>query len=96
MQVRPTHIYITGSGNLYVEGISWSDWGYATATGYGVLEQDNCLPDCAHGSYTGVAATITLSLPERYGSGPPAYAKMVVSAPTSSFGTQTYTQGMVP
>jgi serine/threonine protein kinase len=96
MQVRPPDIYISGDGSLYIKGIAWYGWGYATATGYGILEQNDCKPDCAEGTYYGVAAQITLSVLLRYGSGPPAYAKMVISAPTSSFGTQTFTQGMVP
>jgi hypothetical protein len=96
MQVRPAEIYISGDGSLFVKGIAWYGWGDATVTGYGTLWQNDCTPDCVQGTFSTVPATITLSVLSRYGSGPPAYAKMRISAATSSFGTQTFTRGMVP
>lgn len=51
METEPTQIVTTGDGSGYVKDLVWSGWGQATARGTGLLEIDNCNPNCAQGTY---------------------------------------------
>ncbi len=95
MRTEPVQIIVSGDGTAFVSGLTWAGWGSATATGTGTLKLDNCNPNCAQGSLTGYPATVTLSDPTAYGSSHQGYAAMSVSAPSSSFGTRTYS-GLIP
>jgi hypothetical protein len=86
MKTEPVQIVTSADGSGYVNGISWTSWGQATATGTGTLNVNNCTPSCAAGTYTGYPATVTLSGLVAYRSGTDAYSRMVVSAPTSPYG----------
>jgi len=88
-------VQLSGDGSGFVRGLTWSGWGNATAQGTGMLEIDNCNPNCAQGSFTGYPATITLSNLTPYGNGTQAYANMVVSAPTAPNPTYSY-KNLVP
>lgn len=95
MRAAPAQIIVSGDGSAFVSGITWSGWGSATVTGTGTLKLDNCNPNCAQGSLTGYPATVTLSAPTAYGGGRRGYADMKVRAPSSPFGTKTYS-GLLP
>ena len=89
MRTEPTSIEISADGSGYVSGITWSDWGAASANGTGTLNVDNCVPNCAQGTFTGYPATISVWQPTPYGNGLQAYAMMVVASAADHFG-QTY------
>jgi serine/threonine protein kinase len=96
MKTEPAQIVTTGDGSGYLKNLTWSGWGQPTAQGTGVLEVDNCTPNCAQGTYTGYPATVTLTGLTPYGNGNDAYANMTVSAPTSPYQPQPFTRGLVP
>jgi serine/threonine protein kinase len=93
---KPARIITSADGSGYVENLAWRGWGSAEAQGSGVLEVDNCNPNCAQGTYTGYPATVTLSRPTAYGNGKLAYAHMTVSAPTAPYPEESFTTGLVP
>lgn len=41
--------------------MSWSAWGTRSATGHGILRQNNCTPNCVSGKFINYRATVTLS-----------------------------------
>ena len=96
MKTEPVQIVTSADGSGYVNGITWTSWGQATATGAGTLQVDNCTPSCVTGTYTAYPATITLSGLVGYRSGTDAYSRMIVSAPTSPYGGETFASGLVP
>ena len=95
MKARPARITNTADGSGYVKDISWSGWGTATARGRGILEVDNCTPNCAQGMYRAYPATVILTGLSPYVSGTEAYSTMVISAPTADQGHYSY-DGLVP
>ena len=42
-------------------GMSWSNWGATTATGHGILRQNDCKPNCVSGKFIDYRATVTLA-----------------------------------
>jgi hypothetical protein len=86
----------SGDGAQYLQDLTWSGWGKAKAHGRGVLEIDNCVPNCASGTYTSYPATVTLSNLISYGNGKKAYATIVVTAPSSPYPIPTFKTGLVP
>lgn len=95
MEVRPKQITTSGDGSGYVKDLAWSNWGAAQATATGVMELNNCQPNCAQGTYTGYPATVTLAGLTPYGTGLAAYSTIVVQAPAANT-TETYTTDTVP
>jgi hypothetical protein len=96
MQTEPTEIVTTGDGSGFLKALTWSGWSTATAQGTGLLEVDNCNPNCAQGTFTGYQATVTLSDLTPYGNGDEAYADMTVTAPGSPVPQQDFSTGLVP
>jgi hypothetical protein len=96
MKTEPAQIVTSADGSGYINGITWTSWGQATAMGTGTLQVNNCTPNCATGTYTAYPATITLSGLAAYRSGTDAYSSMIVSAPTSPLGGETFASGLVP
>jgi hypothetical protein len=41
--------------------VTWSAWNATSATGHGVLRQNNCTPDCVSGKFISYRATVNLS-----------------------------------
>jgi hypothetical protein len=95
MEIRPKQITTSGDGSGYVKDLAWSNWGAPQATATGVMELNNCQPNCAQGTYTGYPATVTLAGLKSYGTGLEAYSTIVVQAPAANT-TETYTTGTVP
>jgi hypothetical protein len=95
MEIRPKQITTSGDGSGYVKNLAWSNWGAPQATATGVMELNNCQPNCAQGTYTGYPATVTLAGLKPYGTGLEAYSTIVVQAPAANT-TETYTTGTVP
>jgi hypothetical protein len=49
--VRPEHFVLAcGDGDTWLGHMSWQRWG-TTAAGQGTLAIDDCVPDCAQGTY---------------------------------------------
>ena len=96
MKTEPTQIVTSADGSGYVKYLTWSGWATSTAHGTGVLEVDNCTPNCAEGTYSGYPATITLSGLTPYGHGKQAYSVMVISAPSAPYPQEPFTTGLVP
>jgi hypothetical protein len=94
LKTEPTEVILSGDGTAFVNGLTWTGWGLASATGRGTLKLDNCQPNCAQGSLTSYAATIVVSKLTGYVGGA-AYADMVVDAAGSPFGTRSY-KGLAP
>jgi hypothetical protein len=82
MEATPSEISTAADGSGFVKNLLWSNWGNTRATATGMLEIDNCTPNCAQGTYAGYPATVTLSGLMPYGSGVEAYSTIVVQAPT--------------
>ena len=81
LRTEPAQIVLSGDGSFYLDYLAWTGWGTPTARGTGVLEADNCTPNCAAGTMTGYRATVTLSGLTAYSGGVQAYALMVVNSP---------------
>jgi hypothetical protein len=41
--------------------MTWSAWNGSSATGHGILRQNDCTPNCAAGKFINYRATVTLS-----------------------------------
>jgi hypothetical protein len=41
--------------------MTWSAWSASSATGHGVLRQNDCTPNCVSGTFINYRATVTLS-----------------------------------
>jgi hypothetical protein len=96
MKTEPTQIVTTADGSGYVKNLTLSGWGSARAVGTGIMEVDDCNPNCAQGTFTGYPATITLSGLTPFGNGRHAYAGMTISAPAAPSPQVSFTTGLVP
>ncbi len=62
--IEPATILLAcGDGEIAAVGLTWTQWGTTTATGYGTVTEDNCVPNCADGTDVPYQATVTLSRP---------------------------------
>jgi hypothetical protein len=60
----PSEVVLScADGNAYVSGITWSSWTATSAQGTGTLNLNNCIPDCAGGTFGKSATAVTLSSP---------------------------------
>jgi hypothetical protein len=94
MQTKPSAMYLTMDGTLYVVGITWVHWGTASATGTGTAKANNCTPNCAAGTFHTHPATITASDPRTW-RGTLAYTRVSVSVPAIRY-SFTFTEGLIP
>lgn len=52
LQVRPSQIlFACADGGFYVDQLIWDSWHLGRARGHGVFHQNDCRPDCAHGTF---------------------------------------------
>jgi hypothetical protein len=61
---EPSEIDFSGDGGNVVIDITWSSWTGTQALGEGTSDLQNCVPNCAEGTDTPVATTITLLDPQ--------------------------------
>lgn len=62
LSTDPSRIVITcADGGIGLQGMHWTAWGAALATGNGTLWFNECTPDCASGTVAHFAAAVTLS-----------------------------------
>jgi hypothetical protein len=83
MKTEPAQIVTSGDGSGYVKDLAWSGSSSTTAHGRGILEVDDCTPNCAQETYTCYPATVTLSGLTSYGHGLCAYSVVATSAPSA-------------
>jgi hypothetical protein len=88
---RPSTIDISGDAGNIVTGLHWTNWTASYATGYGTSNIQSCIPDCASGSETPVATSITLQNPSSHG-----YFTKLVEHRNGQTETFTYTPGSYP
>jgi hypothetical protein len=62
--IRPSTLDFSGDAGNIVTGITWSSWSAAGAVGQGTSNIQGCVPNCAQGSETPVATSVTLSAPQ--------------------------------
>jgi hypothetical protein len=61
-QVKPSEIILAcGDGNSVAQKLRWQKWGRSSASGSGVLHQNNCTPYCAEGTFHDYPARFGLS-----------------------------------
>jgi serine/threonine protein kinase len=96
MKAEPAQIVTSADSSGFVKDLTWSGWGTATALGSGLLEIDNCIPNCAQGTFTGYQARVTLWGLTRYGRRAQAYADMTITAPGSPAPQESFDTGLVP
>lgn len=96
MQAGPARIVTAGDGSGVLRDLVWSGWGSPHARARGMLEVDNCTPNCAQGTYTGYRARVSVWGLTPYGHGSRGYADMVVTAPGAPTPVETFTSGLVP
>lgn len=96
MKAAPAEMYTAGDGSSFLTNLEWVSWGSPAARATGILEVNNCKPDCAQGTYTWHSATVTVTRLTPYGNGKEAYAHLVVTAPGAPVETLTFSSGLVP
>jgi hypothetical protein len=78
--MRPSSYTIAcGDGNAYWTDVTWSGWGTRRAIGTGIISINQCVPDCADGTFESDPLTVTLTRivnTSRYG---PLYSIMDLS-----------------
>src|SRR5580704_7872421 len=61
-QVKPSEIILAcGDGNSVAQRLHWQKWSHSSASGSGVLHQNNCTPYCAEGTFHDYPARFGLS-----------------------------------
>jgi hypothetical protein len=62
--MRPTLIYIgCADGAISLTKITWSAWGSTSGSGSGTLNENDCTPDCADGTFHSAPASVVVSNP---------------------------------
>lgn len=59
----PSSIGFSADSTNVVTHLTWSSWSQSGAVGNGTFEHNNCVPNCAQGTITPEASTVTLSAP---------------------------------
>lgn len=62
--IEPSEMDFSGDAGNVVTDIIWSSWTQTQAAGQGTSNLQNCVPNCAQGTDTPVATTITLLGPQ--------------------------------
>ena len=86
LKVAPKSIVIScADANRSITGISWTNWGAATAVGTGIVTWNTCTPTCVAGTYRHVS--LTFRALRRVTRGNVTYYS-TLSGPSGSFGTK--------
>jgi len=56
-----TYTLSCADANAGWTGVTWSRWNSSSATGHGILRQNDCTPNCVSGKFINYRATVTLS-----------------------------------
>ena len=60
---EPARIYFSGDAGNVATGLTWAVWNDSGAVGHGTRQELSCVPDCAQGTSTAYAVTLTLGSP---------------------------------
>lgn len=61
-RIRPKEIVFTCADyGMLIRGAKWTNWHHATATATATYSQNNCIPDCAQGTFYSEPATVTVT-----------------------------------
>jgi hypothetical protein len=88
---RPSTIDISGDAGNIVTHLHWTTWTASYARGSGTSNIQGCVPNCATGSETPVATSITLKNPSSRG-----YFTKLIEHRNGQTETFTYTPGHYP
>jgi hypothetical protein len=99
-QVRPSSFAVTCDGSVAVTHLHWSSWNASIAAATGVEWADNCVPNCAHGTWSHRTADLIFwrSVPVKGHPGERGYTQMTVLYPgartpgSPAVSGNTYTQ----
>jgi hypothetical protein len=62
LTTRPsTYLLSCADANAGWKGMAWSAWGATSASGHGILRQNDCTPNCVSGKFINYRATVTLT-----------------------------------
>jgi hypothetical protein len=56
-----TYLLSCADANAGWTGMSWSVWSASSASGHGILRQNDCTPNCVSGKFINYRATVKLS-----------------------------------
>lgn len=56
-----TYTLSCADANAGWTGVTWSSWTASSASGHGILRQNDCTPNCVSGKFIDYRATVTLS-----------------------------------
>ena len=56
-----TYTLSCADANAGWAGMTWSKWNSSSATGHGILRQNDCTPNCVSGKFSNYRTTVTLS-----------------------------------
>jgi hypothetical protein len=79
-------------GSAVLTHLTWSSWTGSQASGRGTLELNNCTPNCANGTFSPYAASVTLTDPMASRTQGEVFAVMAVSAPDGKGGALKVTR----
>jgi hypothetical protein len=58
---EPSHIvFACADAGLYIDGLTWSDWGGTSAHGTGTIHANTCDPYCLAGNFETAPVSVTL------------------------------------
>ena len=63
--IKPRNIDFSGDAGNIAVNLRWKRWSQRSAVGHGTSNILDCIPNCAQGTATPVATTVTLSKPRR-------------------------------
>jgi hypothetical protein len=62
LATRPSaYLLSCADANASWTGVTWSAWNGSSASGHGILRQNDCTPNCVSGKFIDYRATVTLS-----------------------------------
>lgn len=96
--VEPSEIVLTCADDaVQAEGLTWSQWSAAGATAVGTLVYNDCVPDCAAGTFRHIDDDlITLSDPVRTATGVVVWSRIQESPEPPGYQTGPYHGGPQP
>jgi hypothetical protein len=81
--VRPSsYLMACGTGQEYLKSLRWSEWTSSGAFGAAEAAEDNCIPDCAAGTFVDSPVLVSLSEPRVNKNGVRYFSVMIISGPS--------------
>jgi len=96
-QVRPAKwVLACGDGNAYLTGLHWVRWSSSVGVARGTEHLNDCVPDCARGTFHATPAVLVFSDPVATKAHGTLFSVLTVLADTRlpGSGGATFTQGL--